>query len=229
MNRSIIFIALGLLAGCSDEPSGSPPSSPADKAMILPGTFAESTTLADLEALFGKANVKAASTPAEYGADMVLFPDDPARRAYVRFYDSDATHLSSISIRDAGSRWRGKQGVRIGMSLAELQKLNGKPFYFTGFNEQGSWVVHDSWSPYLSDTEAHPIGNLDVGDDEHMYFDVDLGLRDQGKNIPPDAYPRNERDKSNSVDSDDPRYPRLGEIVEITGFSATTSLDDEWQ
>ena len=42
--------------------------------------------------------------------------------------------------------------------------------------------------------------------------------------IPVGAYPVDEV----SASSDYPRFPLLREIVEVTGFEATTSLDDEW-
>ena len=42
-----------------------------------------------------------------------------------------------VFIRDHGSRWRGKGGVHVGMSFAELRERNGKAFGFTGFDHDG--------------------------------------------------------------------------------------------
>ncbi|HEY0660833.1 MAG TPA: hypothetical protein VGD21_05900, partial [Lysobacter sp.] len=154
---------------------------------------------------------------------VVLFPEDPTRRAFVGFHDAEnLSDLQSISVRDAGSRWRGKRGVHVGMSFAELRKVNGKPFWFSGFDSEHRGWVRDQWSPALDDDDA-TLGALDVEEDDHMYFGVDLGLRGEAKDIPANAYPSDD-----SISSDDPRYPRLGEIVEVTAISATTSLDDEW-
>lgn len=192
-----------------------------DAAFVLPGDFSQGTSLADLEARFGKANVRIASAPGEIYHGVVLFPDDPSRRAYVEFYDdAPLGGLHAIWVRDRDSKWRGKHGVRVGMPLAELRKTNGKPFYFNGFDEQRRAWVHDAWSPAL-DGDDGSLGTLDVDEGEHMYFEVELGLRD---GTPASDAPVDEA----SISSDDPMYPRLGEVAEVTAFGATTSLDDEW-
>ncbi|MFT3898533.1 MAG: hypothetical protein QM719_12740 [Thermomonas sp.] len=198
---------------------------PADAAaFVLPGDYAQGTSLAELEARFGKANVHDLHAPGEDGVyhGVVLFPDDPSRRAYVEFYeDAPPNGVHAIRVRDRDSKWRGKRGVHVGMSLAELRAANGKPFYFSGFDAEGRGIVHDAWSPALDDDDGS-LGKLDVDEGEHMYFEVELGLR---ASAPADAVPTDEA----SVSSDDPRYPRLGELVEVTGFAGTTSLDDEWE
>lgn len=195
-------------------------------SLVLPGTFSERTTLADLETRFGKANVKIIEpATSDDLRSVVLFPDDPSLRAYLRFHDDKALKgLASISVRDAGSRWRGKHGVQVGMSLAQLRRLNGKPFYLSGFDELQRGWVRDQWSPYIDGDEGR-LGKFDVDEEEHMYFGVDLGLRATAEAVPASAYPHDE----NSVSSDDPRYPRLGELFEVTAFDASTSLDDEWE
>lgn len=200
---------------------------PADTSFVLPGAFSERTTVTDLENLFGKSNVRVIEAQSDDGArgrSVVLFPDDPTRRAYVDFHDNQALEgVRSISVKDAGSRWRGKRGVLVGMSFAELRRLNGKPFWFSGFDSQHRGWAQDLWSP-AGENDDGELGALDVEEGEHMYFGVDLGLRSQAKDISDDAWPHDE-----SVSSDDPRYPRLGELVEVTAINATTSLDDEWQ
>ncbi|MEO6383731.1 MAG: hypothetical protein ABIO30_04660, partial [Thermomonas sp.] len=199
---------------------------PIDASFVLPGPYAQATTLADLQTRFGAVNVKIIE-PATSGEprSVVLFPDDPSRRAYLQFHDDQAlTALAHISVRDAGSRWRGKHGVRVGMTLAELQRLNGKLFYFSGFDELHRGWVRDQWSPSVDGDEGRP-GKFDVADEDHMYFGVDLGPRATAEAIPASAYPHDE----NSVSSDDPRYPRLGELFVVTAFSGYTSLDDEWE
>jgi hypothetical protein len=199
---------------------------PAQASLVLPGAFAEATTVDDLGTQFGQANVtitEVRETDGRVLRRVVLFADDPARRAYVRFHDEQAmTGLASILVNDAGSLWRGKRGVHVGMSFADLRKANGKPFHFSGFDDEQRGWVRDQWSPATDDDGA--LGALDVGADDHLYFGVDLGVRGGGKDIPADAYP-----KEDSTRSDDPRFPRLGEIVEVTAISAYSSLDDEWE
>lgn len=248
MIRIACVMLLGLLCACDREtPSAAatapepapvatgavpaPPTAPAEPAaepgFELPGDYAQSTTLADLQQRFGADEVRVVEAPQEDGSvrrSVVLFPDDPGRRAYVDFHDPESlTGVANIAVRDAGSRWRGKGGVRVGMSFAELRRINGRPFLFSGFDEQGRAWVRDAWSPALDDVGG--LGALDVGEGEHMYFGVDLGLAEAAGAVAPDAVPHDEY----SALSDDPRWPRLGEIAEVTAISAYTSLDDEWE
>lgn len=223
MIRFALIAALFLLSACRD---GETPVTAAAKAQapvtdrhfLLPGDWSQDTSLADLEAAFGKANVTVTEE-----RDVLLFANDPTRRAYASFHDSEAmTDLRSLYVRDAASRWRGKHSVRVGMTLAELQAANGRPFIIYGFDAQQHGRVQDGWSPALEGDDGG-LGALDVAEGERMYFEVDLGLAASAKDLPADALPRDD-----SILSNDPRYPRLAERVVVTRVGARTSLDDEW-
>jgi hypothetical protein len=191
----------------------------------LPGDYSEHTTVADFQARFGPENVQVAplSDTEDSPHGLVLFPGDPSRRAYVAFHDEEAlSGVASITVRDRGSRWRGKQGVHVGMSFADLRRTNGKPFYFSGFDTDLQGYVQDAWSPSL-DSDDDTLGALDVGPGEEMYFAVELDLIPTATAIQASWYPRDEM----SVSSDDARFPRLGELFEVTAIRAFTSLDDE--
>ena len=56
-----------------------------------------------------------------------------------------------------------------------------------------------------------------------MYFDVMLGVR---ADVPASARGSVPRDEY--IASDDPRIPQLAPLLEVVGFGASTSLDDEW-
>ena len=194
----------------------------AEKSLVIPGTYSEQTTVEDFKARFGAANLRVEDDQDYDGGSMlVLFPDDPTRRAYVSFHDSEKmTGVASIAIRDRVSLWRGKLGVHVGMTMTELRAVNGKPFYFSGVDSLGRAWVHDQWSPALSDSDA-TLGTLDVAEGEQMYFGVELGPRVPFSEIAADAYPHDEV----WALSDD--YARMGELFEVTEIEATTSLDDE--
>ena len=212
------------------EPAAEPgerPATPAtDRYLVLPGDYAQSTTLQDLRDRFGAANVAIDESPGpdgEPGRRVVLFPDDPSRRAVVEFYDTQALEgIASIVVSDAGSRWRGKEGVRVGMSLADVRRANGWRFNYLGFDSEGRAWAHDQWSP--SEGDENTLGRLDVGEDDHMYFGVELRLRGAPGEVPADAYPHDDY-----ASSDDPRWPRIGEQAEVAALVASTSLDDEWE
>ena len=118
----------------AQEAAPTPAAPSADAFLVLPGDYAERTTVADFEARFGKTNVRKETGPEPR---LVLFPDDPSRRAYVTFYEAEVfEHLARISVTDPGSLWRGKQGAQIGMTFAKIRELNGTPFSYSGFEEQ---------------------------------------------------------------------------------------------
>lgn len=193
----------------------------ADAFMLIPGDYAQSTTVADLEARFGAENVRK-----ETGEEprLVLFPDDPTRRAYVFFHEAEKfEELSRITVTDPGSRWRGKHGVQVGMPVAEVRKLNGKPFFYSGFDKQQRAIAHGGWSPALEDDEKQPLGNFDVAETDHLYFDLELGVADGSKLTSTTDLPVDEH-----LSSDDPRFPRFNELVIVTAITGSNSLDDEW-
>lgn len=210
----------------ADQPAGRS-ADQSGNDLLIPGTFSEATSVSDLAARFGAENVVRIQETDDDGwvlHSVVLFPHDPTRRAYLRFHDNEAlVGLAAFHVRDRESHWRGKLGVRVGMSFAELRALNGKPFGFAGFDRDGRGWVHDAWSLAVEGDDGG-LGALDVAEGEYMYFGVELALRGGRAGLPPGAYPQDEY----SVSSDDPRFPHLGETVEIVGFNATTSLDDEW-
>ncbi len=192
-----------------------------DAFLLLPGDYAQKTTVADLEARFGVTNVRRETGPEPH---VVLFPDDPTRRAYLSFYEPETfKELARISVTDPGSRWRGKHGVHVGMTFTKLRELNGKPFLYSGFDEQKRGRVHDGWSPSLSDDDA-TLGAFDVAENDHLYFDVELGVEDPSRLKTASDLPVDE-----NLSSDDPRFPRLGELIRVTGIGASSSLDDEWE
>lgn len=187
----------------------------ADAAFVLPGDFSEETTVADLEARFGAAHVQVAEEPDGAGGTapvVVLFPDDPTRRATVRFHYGDPMQtLASITVAEPTSRWRGKHGVRIGMSFAELREKNGRAFYYMGFDADGHGRVRDAWD----------VGALDVAEGERLYLGVDLRLWDP-------SFTGARPGESEQTSSDDPSYAALGALIEVSAIIAWSSLDDEW-
>jgi hypothetical protein len=191
---------------------------PAEAHFVIPGDYRQGTTVMDLQARFGKANTRVVEDPER---SLVLFPDDPSRRARVTFHDSDELEeLASIQVTDPGSRWRGKHGVRVGMSLKEIRALNGKPFNFFSSLDGSTARVHDQWSVALDDDDGS-LGRFDVEEGEHVYFEVEFGARDPAtlpRPFPPDE----------SLSSDDPRLAGKDEALVVTGFGGSTSLDDEW-
>jgi len=72
----------------------------------------------------------------------VMFPKDPKRRLEVWWQNANRTGLYLIDI--AGkSVWVAPKGLRLGLTLEQVEKLNHKPFKLKGFDENGIASVAD--------------------------------------------------------------------------------------
>lgn len=105
----------------------------------LPGRFEAGTSVAELRHAFGADNVTEAEVPAGEGTTepgVVLFADDPSRRAYVYFREhAPLSRLHAVRVVDEPSQWRletGAGALRIGDPLARALQLNGGAFAFGG-------------------------------------------------------------------------------------------------
>jgi hypothetical protein len=72
----------------------------------------------------------------------VLFPNDPRRRLEVWWRNANRTGTYLIDIADK-SIWTGPKGLRLGLTIEQLEKLNKKPFKIKGFDQNGVASVAD--------------------------------------------------------------------------------------
>jgi hypothetical protein len=118
-------------------PTPSTGNAPSNDSRVLPLAFRASESLESLQERFGAANVRVEDIPVAEGEmtrGAVLFPDDPSRRAYVHFNDTEQLEgLAYIRIVDPESTWSLGEGLRMGTTLAELVARNGAPIEFSGF------------------------------------------------------------------------------------------------
>ena len=181
---------------------------PVTAGYLLPGDFGRDTDLAALETRFGPSHVRVGEVPGAEGETfrgIVLFPDDPARRAYLYFDDEQALRgLTTVGVFDMPSRWRLDNGVRVGMSLAELVALNGRPIAFTGFDWDYGGAISDWNGGRLQPAVNAPIARS-----------VRLGHADAEG----DAYPMGDA----TFSSDDPHYPQLGRIARVEEIGVSFS------
>jgi hypothetical protein len=75
---------------------------------------------------------------------LVLLPRAPEWRIEVSFTDETMNRVSGLTLHDAAktSRWN-VAGLTIGSSLAEVQKVNGKPFLVNGFDSDAGGFVRN--------------------------------------------------------------------------------------
>ena len=136
--------------------------------LIVPGSrvgpITAATTRSDLDTLFGKENVREQNLNISEAPDVatVVFPDDTSAALAVTW---DREHVASVYIcfatKTGPCRWRTASGIRIGTSIRELNKLNGKSFQAGGFAEQQGRVT--SWRNGALEEASSACGHLVVG------------------------------------------------------------------
>jgi hypothetical protein len=184
----------------------------ANASYVLPGAFAPDMDVERLARRFGKGNVRIGEVPGAEGERVdgaVLFPDDPARRAYLYFEDAQRhAGLALVRVFDQGSRWRLDNGIGLGTPLSKLVALNGKPIRFFGLDWDYGGTISD-WAG----------GRLDPGNDP-VRRNMTLGAR---ADIGDRPYPMGDGEFA----SDDPKYPDLGTDLVVDGISVSFPGEDD--
>jgi len=128
------------------------------------GPITGATTRADLDALFGKENVREQNLDISEGPEVatVVFPGDQSAALAVTW---DREQVSTIHIcfrtETGPCRWRTASGIRIGLSMRELEKLNEKPFQVAGYGFDGPGAV-TSWRHGQLEEDPAVCGHLVV-------------------------------------------------------------------
>jgi hypothetical protein len=217
--RLLILSMSLLLLGCSEDPApvAAPVPAPAPPKPAIPAEdlyqlavggngFRPDMRMADLRARFGEDQVSAAEVPLGEGQTepgAVVHPQHPARRAYVYFLDGNPeSTISAIYIRDPESIWRGPLGLHLGHTSLELDRMNGRPFRFLGFDwDYGGYV--SNWVEGALSSMLLPPGQLAV-----RLAPPPLA---EGVNLPKD-YPRGEGEFASDLAAVRERPPIVVEI-----------------
>jgi hypothetical protein len=109
------------------------------------------TTLADLQAAYGKDNIKSGQVPGPEGTTLpgaIVFPHDPERTLTIIWKERKPTQTpESISISGKKTLWHTADGITLGTPLKELERLNGGAFTLSGFDwDYGGTVL--SWGDH---------------------------------------------------------------------------------
>jgi hypothetical protein len=91
---------------------------------------------------------------------VVVFPEDPRKMLEI-YWDGELDPLRPAFVRiighglsDGGSAWKTAEGITIGTSLEEVERLNGKPFSLYGFGWDAEGLVAD-WHGGALSTHLH--------------------------------------------------------------------------
>jgi hypothetical protein len=115
-------------------------------AVACSGTFAKDSSHLELVTAFKSTNITFTDTEAADGTKVpasILFPNDSKRRLEVWW--SDRTHRSDIYLIVIGgqSTWAAPDGLRLGQTLEQVEKINQKPFKLKGFDKDRIATVSD--------------------------------------------------------------------------------------
>lgn len=126
------FAALFNTAGHSQQPE--------QDWLVVPGkrvgAVTAQTSDASLEALFGPDNVQRIDVYLGEGftaPGTAIYPNDPMRRLEVVWSDGARTKPKEVRLTGDSSVWQTAEGISLGSTLREIERLNGFPFKLAGF------------------------------------------------------------------------------------------------
>jgi hypothetical protein len=131
------------------------------------GAFARDSSHIRLAQVFGTDNVAYTEVDGPDNSKLmasVLFPRDPQRRLEVLWNNDSSRSGTQVIAINGKSGWTGPRGVKLGISLAAVEKLNGKPFTLTGFGADGSTAADWQGGAMLSLPGGCKIGMRFVAD-----------------------------------------------------------------
>jgi len=115
-------------------------------AVTCGGTFAKDSSHLKLAMTFDSKNVTFTDVEASNGTKVpasVLFPNDPKRRLEVWWSNAAARSGTYLIVINGKSTWSAPEGLRLGLTLAQLEKLNQKAFKLKGFDKDGVATISD--------------------------------------------------------------------------------------
>ena len=124
-----------------------PPAQPAH-VVTCSGLFGKEASQAKFEKTLGANNVTFAEVDGPSATKLnatVLYPRDPKRRLEILWNAEETRSDTQVVAINGQSTWSAPKGVKLGMTLAALEKLNGKPFAMDGFKGENGGLV-TSWN-----------------------------------------------------------------------------------
>jgi len=119
---------------------GGPPA----RQIACKGPFAKDSSHIRLAQVFGTQNVTFTEVEGPNNSKLmasVLFPKDPKRRLEVLWLNDASRSGTQVIAINGQSAWSAPQGLRLGMQVAAIEKLNKKPFKLTAFGADGGTVA----------------------------------------------------------------------------------------
>jgi hypothetical protein len=126
--------------GAALEPGAEAQPSSAAKSdnVACRGLFARDSSHAKLAVAFRSRNVAFTQVDGVSGAKImatVLFAKDPRRRLEVWWTNQTTRSETHLIVINGQSDWSAPDQLRLGLTLQQLEQINGKPFKLTGFDK----------------------------------------------------------------------------------------------
>jgi hypothetical protein len=125
---------LALCAALAAAPVHAKEKSKSAEPVSCSGIFGPESSEKELIETFGAENVVTGDVPGPEGMTIfatTVFPDDPARQMEFGWFDEE--NRTSLSYVELAPSQAGPHGVQIGMSVDEVEAINGAPFNIGGF------------------------------------------------------------------------------------------------
>jgi hypothetical protein len=108
--------------------------------LIVPGErvgpITATTSAEMLQTIFGPGDVESVDVYVGEGVTepgAAVFPGDPTRRLEVLWTDAARTAVKEVRLRGNSTKWRTQEGISLGSTLKDIERLNGWPFRLVGF------------------------------------------------------------------------------------------------
>mgnify|MGYP001218799990 CR=1 FL=1 len=140
------------------------------------GVFAADSSAERVAEVFGKDNVVTGETPGPEGSTYIattVFPNDPARTMIFGWWDEEAHRdLANVTLPAGDSI----AGLKPGLTVKEVEALNGEPFIMTGF-----WWDYGGYAGFQSGALSSIAGGCIVS----VSFSPDESIITDGMNTDP--------------------------------------------
>lgn len=131
---SLIALATALLAAGPAVAKDKVKAEAPGDAVTCSGVYGADSSEALVKETFGAENVVTGMVPGPEGIEMLattVYPDDPERKMEFGWFDEEnLTHLSYVELAPSQTA---PGGVKLGMSVEDVAKLNGESFMVGGF------------------------------------------------------------------------------------------------
>jgi hypothetical protein len=135
--------------GAAPSPGGAAVKSNAaiatSRTVVCSGPFAKDSSNLTLAMVFDSRNVSFTNVDfngSKVGAS-ILFPKDPKHRLEIWWQNPASRSGTYLILINGQSAWSAPGGLKLGLTLADLEKLNHKPFKVKGFDKDKTATVSD--------------------------------------------------------------------------------------